>query len=100
MFCFVCIDALNIFVQGISVVLPIENQMTKPQVLNNDDKNVGDSDNDDGDGGINNLAGVLFVKSSRFAIFSLCFVKRADSFIKDMLGWNGVLNTSMVTIAW
>ena len=42
MFCFVCIDALNLFVQGISVVLPIENQMTKPQVLNDDDNNVDD----------------------------------------------------------
>ena len=42
MFCFVCGDALNVFVQGISVVLPIENQMTKPQVLNDDDNNVDD----------------------------------------------------------
>ena len=39
---FFCVDTLNVFVQGISVVLPIENQMTKPQVLNDDDNNVDD----------------------------------------------------------
>ena len=47
----ICGGALIVFVQGISVVLPIENQMTKPQVLNddNDDDDNGDGDNDDDD---------------------------------------------------
>ena len=43
-------STVNIFVQGISVVLPIENQMTKPQVLNDKDNDgdVGDDDGHDG----------------------------------------------------
>ena len=47
--CVIFCGALIVFVQGISVVLPIENQMTKPQVLNddNDDDDNGDGDNDD-----------------------------------------------------